>query len=141
MFLLLLVFLLLSSFESHFVLKSNKPLIVYFNCDISFLWRNNSNFKLSLLISKYSMPFCLISNIILPRVNNFYIKQKKAWNICFIKCHQLQARSGKIKINKTQQTWSKLKSFFCKNWTTAYLTTTPSKPFFTIFVDIFFCNH
>ena len=23
-------------------------------------------------------------NIILPRVNNFDIKQKKAWNICFI---------------------------------------------------------
>ena len=25
--------------------------------------------------------------IILPRVNNFDIKQKKAWNICFIICH------------------------------------------------------
>ena len=46
------------------------------------------------------MPFCLISerftrgnyrreaelNIRLPRVNNFNIKQKKAWNICFIIC-------------------------------------------------------
>ena len=27
-------------------------------------------------------------NIILPRVNNFNIKQKNAWNICFIICHQ-----------------------------------------------------
>ena len=26
-------------------------------------------------------------NIILPRVNNFDIKQKKAWNICFIIFH------------------------------------------------------
>ena len=27
-------------------------------------------------------------NIILPRVNNFGIEQKKAWNICFVICHQ-----------------------------------------------------
>ena len=39
-------------------------------------------------------------NIILPRVSNFNIKQKKAWNICFIICHQHQTRSGKIKSNK-----------------------------------------
>ena len=42
-------------------------------------------------------------NIILPRVNNFDIKQKEAWNICFIICHQHQTRFGKIKANKTQQ--------------------------------------
>ena len=42
-------------------------------------------------------------NIILPRVHNFNIKQKKAWNICFIICHKNQRRSGKIKANKTQQ--------------------------------------
>ena len=42
-------------------------------------------------------------NIILPRVNNFDIKQKKAWNICFIICHRHQTRSGKIKTNKAQQ--------------------------------------
>ena len=29
-------------------------------------------------------------------------------------------------------------SLFCKNWTTTYLTATPSKPFYIIFVDIFF---
>ena len=39
-------------------------------------------------------------NIILPRVNNFDIRQKKAWNICFIICHQHQTRSGKIKANQ-----------------------------------------
>ena len=66
------------------------------------------------------MPFCLnIRNyspevinirrreaeldIILQRVINLDIKQKKAWNICFIICHQHQTRSGKIKANKTQQ--------------------------------------
>ena len=38
------------------------------------------------------MPFCLILEI-----NNFDIKQKKAWNICFILCHQHQTRSGKAK--------------------------------------------
>ena len=32
-------------------------------------------------------------NVILPRVNNFDIKQKKVWNIFFI------TRSGKIKVN------------------------------------------
>ena len=41
-------------------------------------------------------------NIILPRVNNFDIKQKKAWNICFIMCYQHQTRSGKIKTNKAE---------------------------------------
>ena len=41
--------------------------------------------------------------IILLRVNNFNIKQKKAWNICFIICHPHQTRSGKIKANKTQE--------------------------------------
>ena len=40
-------------------------------------------------------------NIMLSRANNFDIKQKKAWNICFIICHQYQTRSGKIKANKT----------------------------------------
>ena len=60
------------------------------------------------------MPFCLTSEIIQPRVNNFDIKQKKAWNICFIICHQHQTRSGKIKTNKTQQTSVKTQVFFVK---------------------------
>ena len=42
-------------------------------------------------------------NILLPSMNNFDIKQRKAWNICFITCHQNQTRSGKIKDSKTQQ--------------------------------------
>ena len=36
-------------------------------------------------------------NIILPRMSNFSIKQKKTRTICFIICHQDQARSGKVK--------------------------------------------
>ena len=55
-----------------------------------------------------------VINIILPRVNNFDIKQKKAWNICFIICHQHQTRSGKIKTNKTQQISVKTQVFFVK---------------------------
>ena len=53
-------------------------------------------------------------NMILPRVNNFDIKQKKAWNICFIMWHQLQTRSGKIKANKTQQISVETQGFFVK---------------------------
>ena len=53
-------------------------------------------------------------NIILPRVNNFDIKRKKAWNICFIICHQHQTRSGKIKTNKTQQISVETQNFFEK---------------------------
>ena len=42
-------------------------------------------------------------NIILPKVKNLDIKQKRAWNICFIIWHQHQARFEKIKGNITQQ--------------------------------------
>ena len=76
-------------------------------------------------------------NIILPRVNNFDIKHKKAWNICFIICHQHQTIYGKIKTNKTQEISVKTQVFFRKSWTTTYLTTTPSKSFSIIFVDNF----
>ena len=41
-------------------------------------------------------------NIILLRVNNFDIKQKKiAWTIFFIICHQHQTTSGRIKANSS----------------------------------------
>ena len=53
-------------------------------------------------------------NIALPRVNNFDIKQKRAWNIRFIICHQHQTRSGKKKTNKTQQISFKTQFFFAK---------------------------
>ena len=33
-------------------------------------------------------------NITLPRVNNFYIKQKMTWNICFIIYPKHQTKSG-----------------------------------------------
>ena len=54
------------------------------------------------------MPFCLISeiirreadlNIILPRLNNFDIKQKWAWNMCFIIHPQHQTKSS-VNANK-----------------------------------------
>ena len=54
-------------------------------------------------------------NIILLRKNNFDIKQKKAWNICFIICHQHQAKYAKIKTNKTQQISVKTQDFLRKN--------------------------
>ena len=62
-------------------------------------------------------------NIILPRMNNFDIKQKKAWNICFIVCHQYQIKSGKIKSNKTQQISVTTQVLLRKNGATTYLTT------------------
>ena len=52
-------------------------------------------------------------NIILPRVNNFDIKPKKAWNICFIILPQHETGSWKIKINKTAN-FSHSTSFFVK---------------------------
>ena len=74
------------------------------------------------------MPFCLISeiipaniqrrkaelNIILLRVNNFDIKQKRACNICFIICDKQQTRSGKTKANKTQEFSVRTQVFFVK---------------------------
>ena len=53
-------------------------------------------------------------NIILPRVNNFDIKQKKAWDICFIIYHQYQTRSGKMKANKKHQISVTAQVFFAK---------------------------
>ena len=53
-------------------------------------------------------------NIILTRVNNFDIKQKKVWNICFIIGHLHQTRSGKVKATKTQQISAKTQVFFVK---------------------------
>ena len=41
-------------------------------------------------------------NIILPRVNNFDIKQKSAWNICFIIYPQHQTKSW-ANTNKAKQ--------------------------------------
>ena len=53
-------------------------------------------------------------NIISTRVNYFDVKQKKAWNICLIICHEYQTKSEKIKANKTQEISLKHK-FFSKN--------------------------
>ena len=53
-------------------------------------------------------------NIVLPKVDNFDIKLKKAWDICFTICHQHQTRSGKIKTNKIQKMLVKTQGFFVK---------------------------
>ena len=79
----------------------------------AFLFNINQIFHAFLFnIRNYSPE---VINIILPRVNNFDIKQKKAWNICFIICHQHQTRSGKIKANKTKQILVNTLVFFRKS--------------------------
>ena len=65
---------------------------------LAFLY-NNRNYSPEVINKQCKVEL----NIILLRVNNFDIKQKKAWNICFIICHQHETRSGKIKANKTQE--------------------------------------
>ena len=42
------------------------------------------------------------------------LNKKKAWNICFIICHEHQTKSGKIKANKTQQIWVTTQVFFVR---------------------------
>ena len=60
--------------------------------------------KSTAIISKYSMPFCLISDAKRSWILYYQgriislLNKKKAWNVCFIIC---QTRSGKIKANKT----------------------------------------
>ena len=44
---------------------------------------------------------------------------------------------NKIWENKDQQNTVNFAQFFCKNWIMTYLTATPSKLFFIIFVDFF----
>ena len=78
-------------------------------------------------------------NIVLPRMNNFNIKQKRAWNNCFILWHQHQTRSRKIKASKTQKISVKTQVLAVKTELKfKTLTATTSKSFYIIFVDIFF---
>ena len=53
-------------------------------------------------------------NIILLSLNDFDIKQKNTWIICFIIWRQHQTRSRKIKGNKTQQISVKTQIIFLK---------------------------
>ena len=53
-------------------------------------------------------------NVILPRVNNFDIKLKKARNICFMIWQQHQTRSGRIEADKTAN-FGQNTSFLSKN--------------------------
>ena len=73
------------------------------------IYRNKQIFRTFLFnIRNYSPEVINIQrceaelNIILPRMNNFDIKQK-AMKYLFILCHQHQTRSGKVKANKTKQ--------------------------------------
>ena len=54
-------------------------------------------------------------NIMLQRVNNFNIKQKKTWNVHFIIWQQHQTRSRTIKANKTEPISVKTQILFEKN--------------------------
>ena len=74
-------------------MQNNKEIFHAFLCNINNYWPQAIN------IQRRKMEL----NIVLPRVNNFNIKQKKEWGICFIICQQQQTRSGMIKANKTQQ--------------------------------------
>ena len=50
-------------------------------------------------------------NIILPRGNNFDIKQKRHGIFVLLNCHKHQTRSGKIRLTKHSKFWPKHKSF------------------------------
>ena len=76
-------------------------------------------------------------NIILPRVNNFDIKQKEASNIYFIICHQHQTRPGKIKTKKTAN-FGQNKFFFVKAELQHLELQLLVNHFYNIFVGIFF---
>ena len=88
-------------------------------------------------IRNYSLDAKRSWILILPRVNNFDVKHKRAWNIFFIICHPHQTISGKIKTNKTQQISVKTQVLICKNWTRAYLSTTLSNHFILFLLILF----
>ena len=71
-------------------------------------------------------------------MNNVNIKQKKAWNIYFIICHQHQTRSGKIKANKTQQISVKTQVFFVKTELRHIYKTELVVNHFILFLLVFF---
>ena len=82
----------------HELFKKTSKCNVYNNKQIFHALFNIKNYSSEVInIQRHKVE----KNIILPRVNNFGIK-KKAWSICFLVCHQHQARSRKIKANKRQ---------------------------------------
>ena len=73
-------------------------------------------------------------------MSNFDIKQKK--HGIFISLYvPAPNKSWEDKDKQNTASSGQNTSFFCKNWTRKYSTTTPSKSFYIIFVDIFFSNH
>ena len=71
----------------------------------------------------------------LPRVNNFDINQKKAWDFFFFYMPPTPKKFGNIKASKTQHFSVKTKVFFVKT-EQQHLTIFHSKSFYIIFVDI-----
>ena len=76
-------------------------------------------------------------NIILPRVNNFDIKHKKK-EYLFYYMPPTPNKIWEYKYQQNRKFRSKHKFFFRKSWTTTYLTASPRKSFYIVFVDIFF---
>ena len=76
-------------------------------------------------------------NIILPRVSNFNIKQKRHGIFVLLYATNTKQYLGRYRVTNHSKFRSKHKYFFCKNWTTTYKTTTPSKLFYIILLEFF----
>ena len=63
---------------ANWIAHITRDFLTYYSC---------SYYSFMIILSKYSMPFCLISEI---------IHRGNQWNICFIICHQHLTRSWKI---------------------------------------------
>ena len=93
--------------------------VFFFFCLICIFWHYNKQIFHAFLFNIRNHSPMVINiqrresklSIILPRVNNFDIKQKKARNIFSITCHQYQTRSGKLITIKTQQILVKTQVF------------------------------
>ena len=120
----------------------------------SFCFMPGGNFSLRvlnsvtfLIISKYSMHFCLISDIIYPRqltsndVKGSWILYYWGWIISMLNKKRLGMFVLLYATDTKQDFDHNTSFFFCKNWTTTYSIITPSKSFYITFVDIFFWNH
>ena len=76
-------------------------------------------------------------NIILLSLNDFDIKLKNTWIICFNIWHQHQTRSRKIKGNKTQQISVKTQIIFLKTEPQLKIKLQLQVNHFTLFLLIF----
>ena len=60
------------------------------------------------------MPFCLISEVIHPRVNNFNIKQKRHGIFALLYTTNTRQDLGKLRLTKHSKFRAKHKFFFVK---------------------------